>query len=125
MSLAKELWGAMTEYHKMRAAGLSRIDAVKGLETVLRALWPLPPTKFEPRCQNCEDTGYSQRLCWDQERCGRKFCANHAEYEHPYVEPCFCLSGERHKARTASAADVAASLGKVSKPKRGFSRMGS
>lgn len=124
MSFAAEAWAALLEYLKYRKAGVSKLDAVRGVEAIIRETWPLPPTKFEPRCQNCEDTGWSERLCWDQERCGRRFCGNHSEYEHRYVEPCFCLAGERHKARIATVDDAIARAGKTAKKKpSGFSRV--
>lgn len=124
-AFAKAMREAMDDYSTMRQSGVAREDAVKGLEAVLRAMWPKPPSKFDVNCHGCEDTGWRFMACWDQQRCGRKWCAEHAAMEHGYVTACECDKGDRFRPRLYAPEDEIAAAGKVRKPKpRGFTRVG-
>lgn len=119
-AIARELRAAMTEYHRMREQGVSREDACKGLEAVIREVWPKGTTKFPPTCEVCEDPGWIERTCWAEQRCGRKVCVDrHPSFEHAYVEPCHCLQGERHRRKVRTVEDQLAAVGKTTKRKPG------
>lgn len=123
-AFARAMRDAMGEYHKARAAGVSRDDAVKGLEHVLREVWPNQPSKFGPACDACEDTGYVEHTCWDQHRCGRQRCARNPELQHAYVTPCHCAKGDLKRTRVRGVEDQIAAAVKTAKKRGGFSRIG-
>jgi hypothetical protein len=64
----------MNAYREARAQGLERADAAKGIEHVLREMWPKPASKFGPTCQACGDTGYEEYICRQWARCERHSC---------------------------------------------------
>lgn len=124
---ARAMREAMTEYHRMREQGVSREDACRGLEAVIREAWPKALSKFGPMCQACEDTGWRETSCTHAMRCGRRWCSTATpEWDHLYVVACDCANGERFKARLRSAEDEIAAVGRQSrKAKRAdFSRVG-
>ncbi len=111
-------------YLRARSEGVSREDGIRGVEEELRAAWPKSVSKFKPACDECDDTGWREMVCWDRQRCGRKVCAANPEKQHGYVVPCECPSGDRMRSRTRSTDDALVSVGKTQK-KRSFSRFGS
>ena len=116
---------AMTAYLHARQTGLEREDAIKGLESVIRDTWPKPVTKFGPKCDTCDDIGYEELICRQWARCQRERCNGKGEdWQHRYLVPCTCPKGDRFQPRHRTPDDALATVGKVSKPKRGFSRMG-
>jgi hypothetical protein len=116
---------AMGEFERMRSEGVSREDACRGIEAVLREVWPHRPSKFAPRCGECADTGYREMVCWDQQRCGREVCAMNPEKQHAYVVPCECPAGDRIRPKFRTSDDDLAAVGRTMKRKpRGFSRLG-
>jgi hypothetical protein len=116
---------AMTAYLGMRAQGVEREDAVKGLETVIRDAWPKPETKYPPHCDLCEDTGYQEHRCRQYARCERPRCSAKGEdWTHLYVRTCDCVKGQRFEPKAKYAPELA-TIGKVAKKRGGFSRMGS
>lgn len=121
---AKEGWDAIEQYLKMREEGVSREDAVKGIEHVLRAIWPKATTKFH-FCGDCDGTGWRLMQCWDQLRCGRERCAKNPEIEHSYVVPCDCTCGDRFRQRVTTPEDEIANVGKRKPKPKGFSPVGS
>lgn len=124
-AFVKAMREAMDDYSAMRKAGVSRDDAVKGLEAVLRATWPKPPSRFDSNCHGCEDTGWRLMACWEQQRCGRRTCADNPALEHGYATACECDKGARFRPRQYAPEDEIAAVGKTRKPKpRGFSRVG-
>lgn len=119
---------AMRDYHQARAQGVAQEDACRGLEAVLRDAWPLPPTRFAPACDTCDDVGWRIRSCWHEQRCGRPRCArSHPAHEHPYAVPCDCAAGDKFRRRSGDAAPEAAIIaaGRTQRKPRGFSRFGS
>ncbi len=117
----------MDDYREARAAGLTKEQAVPGIEAVLRSVWPKRATKFPPTCDACEDTGYMEHTCWAQQRCERPFCNTaHPGHEHQYVTPCSCPKGDGPGGRTRKAQlDEIGEAMKVRPRKRsGFSRFG-
>src|SRR3990167_11123563 len=85
---------ALSEYRAMRKAGVSRDDAIKGLELVLRD--HLPKGRGEPwhyYCSDCQDTGL-RRI--EIERLHRRGKPDPIDlYGEPasYLEPCICAQG--------------------------------
>lgn len=116
----------MEAYHVARKQGVERADAAKGIEAVLRDLWPKAVTKFPPQCDVCDDLGYEELICRPYARCQRERCQPRGEsWQHRYVTPCSCPRGERMRPRVYQPEEVAASLGKVSKPRKGWRQVGS
>lgn len=117
----------MDEYREARAAGISRADAVKGIEAELRSVWPHRPSKFGPQCDACEDTGWREQTCWSDLRCGREMCAKaHPGFEHLFVVPCDCQKGDRRAGRGMDTPDAVAEAMRIRKPRaKSFSRFGS
>lgn len=120
----RTMQNAMREYATARAAGVSRDDACKGIEAVLRDAWPHRPSKFDAKCALCDDTGWRELYCDDRMRCGRERCAKNPEIQHAYVEPCQCAEGDKKRKRTWSGEDQIAAVGKTSKKRGGFARLG-
>jgi hypothetical protein len=90
-----EMKAAMLAYLGMRREGVSREDACQGVEAVLRGSWSKPVTKFPPRCDLCDDSGWLFRTCTDGMRCRRESChKKHPASEHSYVEKCGCVAGD-------------------------------
>lgn len=74
----------MAEYRKARAAGVSQEDACKGIEAVIRDVWP--KGRDEPWhyvCEECQDTGL--RSVW-------KFVVLYQE-KVEFKEACVCAKG--------------------------------
>jgi len=115
----------MDDYAAMRKAGVSREDAVKGIESVLRAIWAKPVSKFQDTCDLCGDTGYQEHTCWHEQRCERDRHRDwHPSQEHVYVSPCGCTKGDRFRPPQYAPEDEIAALGRTSKPRKGFTRYG-
>lgn len=124
-AFAQQGFDCIDQYLVMRKEGVSREDAVKGIEAVLRAIWPKATTKFYV-CEACGGTGWRLMSCWDGQRCGRELCIRrHPAWEHSYVVPCDCTAGDRFRPRAAAPEDELAAVGKTPKRKpRSFSRFG-
>lgn len=121
----KAMQEAMNDYRQARADGVSRDDACKGIEAVLRDAWPHRASKFAATCQACDDTGWREMFCDDRMRCGRQRCATNPEIQHAYVEPCQCPSGDKKRARVRTGDDAMAAVSKTAKKRGGFTRFGS
>lgn len=118
---------AISQYLEARRGGVTRDDAVKGLEEELRGVWPKPTTKFAPNCDACSDTGYRDMTCWHEQRCARKRCHEmHPGFEHAYVTPCECSAGDkmRPKVRTTYAEDAITQVGKRKRKSGGWRQVG-
>jgi hypothetical protein len=123
-AFARAMRQVMRDYEGARAAGVSREDAVKGIEEVLREVWPGKVTKF-PACDGCDGTGWRLCYCTDALRCRRELCTRrHPAWEHTYVVPCECEKGDKFRPRLVQPDD----LGDVAKTRKrrsgGWSRMG-
>lgn len=110
---------------RAREEGVSREDGIRGIEEELRAAWPKTVSKFKPACDECDDTGWREMVCWDRQRCGRKLCAANPERQHAYVVACECAAGDRMRRRQRTTDDDLAAVGKTAKKRGGFSRFGS
>lgn len=111
--------GVITQYLQARKDGVSRDDGIRGIEEELRAAWPKSVSKFAPNCQACEDTGWMERTCWDQQRCSRKLCIDNPERQHLYVVPCHCAKGDRFRPRQFTPEDAIAVASRTKKKKPG------
>lgn len=112
-------------YLEARRQGISRDDASKGVEEVLRSAWPGRPTKFPHKCDACEDTGYEEHVCRPYVRCTREKCNQKGEaWQHLYVTPCQCEKGDKFRPKVYQPQEAAQSVGKVRKPRTGWNRMG-
>lgn len=116
---------AMSQYLTARAQHVDREDCIRGLEMELRAAWPKSVSKFRPACDACDDTGFIDRVCADQLRCGREVCAKNPERQHTYVEFCHCAKGDMKRPRERTTEnDQLAAVGRSMRKKRGFARVG-
>lgn len=114
----------MRDYLAARQGGLSREDAVRGIEAVLRAEWPGRPTKY-PSCDGCDGTGWHLRTCDHRLRCGRRRCAFEAEsFAHTYAVPCDCVLGDKFRRQAKTMEDELAAVGRRKKKSGGFTRLG-
>ncbi len=123
-AFVQAMQAVISQYLAARAAGVSREDGIRGIEMELRSVWPKSVSKFRPDCDNCDDTGYVDHVCWDQHRCGRDVCAKNPERQHPYVEACHCAKGDKKRARVSTPDDAILAAGRTAKKKRGFTRFG-
>jgi hypothetical protein len=115
----------MDDYDAMRKAGVSQEDAVKGIEAVLRAIWPKPVSKFSDVCEVCGDTGYQEHTCWHEHRCARDRHRDwHPAQEHAYVSPCDCQRGDRFRPRPYAPQDEIAAVARSKAKPKGFTRYG-
>lgn len=104
----------MREYLAARAQGVSREDAVKGIEEVLRAEWPRRTSKFLT-CAGCDGTGWHLTVCTHDVRCQRQTCQEkHPAWEHTFVVPCECDKGDPFRPRLVQPDD----LGDVAKTRK-------
>lgn len=123
---ARTMMAAMDEYHAARKAGMSREDACRGLEAVLRDVWPKPTTKFPPQCEACQGTGYRDMTCWHEQRCQREICHTaHPSFEHGYVVTCECTAGDKFRPVSQQPDDVVAAAGRMPRKRKpqGWSRV--
>jgi hypothetical protein len=117
----------ITDYLKARESGVSREDAVKGIEEVLRAEWPKRLSKFET-CAGCDDSGWRLTECVHGMRCNRYRCGiAESSWYHEYVVPCECQKGDKFRRSgmvpQRSPDDDLSSVGKTKK-RGGFARLG-
>jgi hypothetical protein len=92
----QQLAEATNDYLAMRRAGVSREDAVRGLEGLLRAF--LVPGRSQPwrdECEACGDSGWEVRTCYTDQgpACGVRGC--HRDREHTYAVACSCRETNR------------------------------
>lgn len=124
---------AMQIMDAQKAAGVPFAERVKGLEGVLRALWP-HTREWHYLCHVCRDSGLAMHVCKKGARCDgistridgphgtpgkyRRLCAQdpQLDYTHEYGTPCSCEQGARFRAAAPKAEDFS-SAGK-SKPTR-------
>lgn len=116
----------MADYLAARAEGVSREDAVKGIEEVLRAESIFRVSKFQV-CEECGAGGWRVTYCTHNRRCGREKCSMaEPEWEHSYAVYCDCEAGVNLRANHArkSVQDDLASVGKTRRKPRGFTPIG-
>ena len=123
-AFVRTMRGVITQYLQARAAGVSREDGIKGIEEELRGAWPKSVSKFKPTCDNCEDTGWVERTCWDRHRCSRQVCARNPERTHAFVEQCHCEKGSARVKRTYTPEDAIAAAGRTARKKTGWRQVG-
>lgn len=121
------MWGAVESYLRMRADGVPREDALKGLELVVREHWPRGREReWKYLCETCRDTGWRYDECRRFHRCKPEHDDLHEERSHVYVTPCSCSKGDRFR-RQAETLDSEAELAQVGRRKKkptGFTRIG-
>lgn len=90
--LATAVGQAIEIRDQMKASGMTGDDLNRGLEGVLRDLWPKPHGRTTPwrfNCETCSDYGYEWFECPGDVSCGR----TNPHSAHSYVRPCFCAKG--------------------------------
>lgn len=113
---------AMRDYLSVREQGVSREDAVKGIEAVLRDVWPIKGPRYCPVCDVCDDTGWRLRTCTHELRCARTRICHYAEpeWKHTYVVPCDCAAGDKFRAKLQTREDALVSIGRTKTKKKGW-----
>ena len=108
----------ITDYSRAIAEGVSQEDAVKGLESVLRAESPFRISKFKD-CDGCGGSGRRLLECNHALRCGREACSEREEgYAHTYVVPCECDKGDKFRARPTVVEDDLAQAARAKRRKQ-------
>lgn len=107
---------------KMKADGVTGDDLNRGLEGVLRDMWPKPHGRTAPwrlLCEKCNDYGYEYFQCPGDHTCG----PNPAKHEdrkphapHEFVRPCFCAKGRTMLEKREHTPDDATT--QAAKPKK-------
>lgn len=83
---AKAMLACMRDYKQARAEGLSQAEAVKGIEAVVREVWPRPRSEpWRYLCNACGDTGWQEVM---------RHSRIYGE-DVPYVDYCTCQEGQR------------------------------
>lgn len=123
---ARLMMAAMREYHRMRDEGVSREDAIRGVEIELRDSWPLRRIARAEPCVGCGGTGWRLTSCDYSLRCQRENCqSTPPEWTHPYVVPCDCELGDRFRPSANANFDPLASVGRSKKKKeKTWTRLG-
>lgn len=103
---------------EMKAGGMTGAALDRGLEAVLREVWPKPHGRTEPwhdQCGNCRDYGLEMLTCPGDATCG--FLKTHGPHE--YGRPCWCVKGNRFRGKPKQTPDDALALAaKQKKPSR-------
>lgn len=121
-ALVRELDGAVDEYLELRRQGVTREDACRGFEPILRGFFRVRPRHS---CGYCDDVGWRQKTCTHGMRCGRYHCSRaEPSYEHTYVEPCECPAGDRMREPAQTPETELEAVGKPTKKKGGFTKVG-
>lgn len=124
----KTMRATMTDYLHFRSKGVTREDGITGIEHVLREVWPKSVSKFSAECDACDDTGFQEDICRPYARCGGKYCERKGEeHQHRFVRFCFCPKGEqfrRSDSRKHQPEEAVMQIGKTSKPKKSWQRLG-
>jgi hypothetical protein len=127
--LAEAYREAMQIMDRQKADGVPFMERMKGLDAVLRAVWPFT-REWHYVCQECHDTGLVMLVCQRGNRCdgistrtdgpnqqpGKylRFCGKDpdGEYEHDYGRACYCSLGARFRSRPKPTPDDFQSAGK-------------
>ncbi len=115
--LAAAFREAMQIMDAQKAEGVPFTERVKGLDAVLRGVWPFT-REWKYVCTQCDDYGLVIGECAGDATCGR----HRLHLRHSFGTPCWCSLGERFKTHKPSADDFTAA-GK-SKPRPGPTRIG-
>lgn len=103
---------AMALCDQLRAAGATRAEVARSLETHLRTVW----THIEAReydCEVCSDSGVEVMRCPDRK------CARYRQHgPHDYARPCFCAAGERWKVKPRTDESAIAAAARTAKPRQ-------
>jgi len=97
---------------KLKADSVPAEERQKGIEAVLRQMWPFTRT-WKYLCEKCNDTGLIIKVCRQGDRCNgistrsdspyqepgkyQRLCTMNETYEHEYGVPCFCSLGARFR----------------------------
>lgn len=125
---------AMKILDAQKAAGVPFLDRIRGLEQVLRHVWP-QTREWHYLCEQCRDSGLVMHVCRKGARCDgistridspgarpgkyRRLCAQdpQSDYEHDYGTPCACDRGRRFREGPKPGPEDFTAAGK-SKPTR-------
>lgn len=122
--LAKAFREAMAIWDAMKADGMSLSDRCKGLEAVLRQVWPFT-REWHTLCPQCNDYGLQMAVCPGDATCGDNPATHRPRrphLAHDYGRPCYCELGRRFREAPKPGPDDFTQAGKSKS--RSFSRMG-
>ncbi len=98
---------AMTLWDQLKVNGVSLEDRQRGLETVLREVWP-QTRAWHYLCPACDDVGLAMVWCPGDVTCGRRT----PHLPHDFGEPCVCPRGARFREKPKPTPDDFAAAGK-------------
>lgn len=92
----RHLQEAVYDYLRMRSEGVSREDAERGFEGMLRAfIVPGRERPWRAECSACDDSGWEVRTCYPDQgpACGVEYCKR--VNEHTFAVACSCRETNR------------------------------
>lgn len=95
-ALSTAIMQALDMRDELKAQGVTGAELDRGMEGVLRELWPKPHGRTEPwhdQCGNCRDYGLEMIDCPGDATCG--FRKPHPPHE--FGRPCWCPKGNRFR----------------------------
>lgn len=116
-TLGRIVLDAMKEWRDMKAQGIALADRVKGLEAVLREVWPFA-REWKYLCAQCDDLGVKIAECPGDATCGR----SKEHLPHTFGTPCWCALGQRFKDKPRSEDDFTAAGRTPARKSRPMSR---
>lgn len=111
--LAVAFGEAMRIVDAQRDAGVPLTERLKGLEAVLRSVWP-SVREWKYVCNECHDTGLRMGICPGDATCFR----HKAHLPHDFGRPCWCSKGSRFQVKAKPDPSDFQAAGRTSKPSR-------
>lgn len=99
-ALAAAFREAMVLWDQQKAAGASFADRLKGLDALIRQVWPFT-REWKFLCDGCSDYGLVMSNCPGDATCGR----GKQHLPHEFGKPCWCSLGSRFKEKPRHADD--------------------
>jgi len=124
--LASAYGEALEILDAQRAAGVPFEERIKGLEGLLRGVWP-QTRPWHYACEACADTGLVLSVCRAGARCPgmstrdgkayRRLCASDPEsaYTHDFGRPCSCATGARFREKAKPTPEDFTAAGKMTR----------
>ncbi len=103
---------AMLLWDQQKASGVPLADRLKGLDGLLRQVWPFT-REWKFLCEQCNDYGLIMADCPGDATCGR----SRPHLPHDYGRPCWCAKGRAFQPKPQRNPDDFTQAGR-SKPTR-------
>jgi len=113
--LGRLVMQAVSEAETLKANGGDPETVAKGLEAVVRELWPKGrESDWRELCAECHDYGWQTFQCSGDATCGRP----KRHLPHDWVKPCWCEKGRALTPKPQQETDELVAISKVSRPTR-------